>query len=112
MSWQEQHLYKLLVIAKQRRHARFGSTQNKTQQVCQVREKREKLEETNKQTKQISKQTNKQSLLWCLSPDPGFNKQVDFLGTEMFPWDRSVLLHGQVTAQHPNALVVCTAQGG
>lgn len=82
MSWQEQHLYKLVVIAKQKSHARFSSTQNKTQQVCQVGRKE----------KSWRKQTNKQSLLWCLSLEPGFNKQVHFLGTQMFPWSRSVLL--------------------
>lgn len=43
MYWQEQDLYKLVVIAKQKRHAHFSSIQNKTQWVCQVGEKRENL---------------------------------------------------------------------
>lgn len=81
-----EHLYKLVVIAKQKRHARFSSTQNKTQQVCQVGRKEKAGGNTNKQT-------NKQSLLWCLSLDPGFSRHVHFLGTQMFLWSRSVLLH-------------------
>lgn len=51
MSWQEQDLYKLVVIAKQKRHARFGSIQNKTQRVCQVGEKKKGKSVGNKQTK-------------------------------------------------------------
>lgn len=51
MSWQERDLYELVVIAKQKRHARFGSIQNKTQQVCQVGGKKKSKSGGNKQTK-------------------------------------------------------------
>lgn len=107
MYWQEQDLYKLVVIAKQKRHARFSSIQNKTQWVCQVG-KKEKI---------CRKQTNKAlDLVWCLSLDPGFNKQVHFPGTQMFPRSRSVLLHlcmaRSPTAQYLNTFEICTLQDG
>ena len=49
MYWQKQDRYKLVVTAKQKRHAHFGSIQNKTQWIYQVGIK-EKTE-GNKQTK-------------------------------------------------------------
>lgn len=82
MCWQQWGLYKLVVIAKQKRHAHFGSIQNKTQRVCQVGKKKERI--CRKQTKPwicfVAFPWTQVSISKCI-----FQTRRCFCGAEMLP---------------------------